>query len=139
MDEINARISPILGYGWALCAMIACFVFAMPQFALGVAGITQNLAQMKPSDVGMGTESAITAGSICWRCSWSGCMRRAAADSNFSERIIKLSVAAIVVCFFGVVASLIGFPEKSTGPPSRRASSRISPSSPSRPPTSWSI
>ena len=47
MDEINGQITPILGYGWALCSMFACFVFAMPQFALGVAAITQNLAQMK--------------------------------------------------------------------------------------------
>lgn len=106
MDEINARISPILGYGWALCAMIACFVFAMPQFALGVAGITQNLAQMKPSDVGMGTESAITAGFYLLAMFMVWMYAQGGGGLKFFERIIKLSVAAIVVCFFGVVASL---------------------------------
>lgn len=106
MDEINARISPILGYGWALCSMIACFVFAMPQFALGVAGITQNLAQMKPSSVGLGLEAAITAGFYLLAMFMVWMYAQGGGGLKFFERIIKLSVAAIVVCFFGVVASL---------------------------------
>ena len=106
MDEINARISPILGYGWALCSMLACFVFAMPQFALGVAGITQNLAQMPTSEVGIGLEALIT---VCFYglAMFMVCMYALGGKGlKFFERIIKLSVAAIVICFFGVVASL---------------------------------
>lgn len=106
MDEINASISPILGYGWALCSMLACFVFAMPQFALGVAGITQNLAQMPTSEVGIGLEALIT---VCFYglAMFMVCMYALGGKGlKFFERIIKLLVAAIVICFFGVVASL---------------------------------
>lgn len=106
MQEINAQVSPILGYGWALCSMIACFVFAMPQFALGVAGITQNFAQMEPANVGTGIEVTITA-LFYILAMFMVCMYAVGGKGlKFFERIIKLSVAAIVVCFFGVVISL---------------------------------
>ena len=105
MVAINKNITPILGYAWAIGSMLACFVFAWPQFALGVAAITQNIANMgsAPSQT---TEIIITA------CLFSVAMlmtiiyAQGGKGVKIFEIFIKLSVAAIVVCFFGVVISL---------------------------------
>lgn len=106
MDEINGQITPILGYGWALCSMFACFVFAMPQFALGVAAITQNLAQMNPANVGIGLEAGITAAFFVLAIIMVTIYASGGKGLKIFELIIKLSVAAIVICFFGVVIAL---------------------------------
>ena len=104
MVAINKQISPILGYGWAIGSMLSCFVFAMPQFALGVAAVTQNITTV--GEVSKTTEVIITA--ILFAIAMTMVAMYAVGGSwvKIFERIIKLSVAAIVVCFFGVVISL---------------------------------
>ena len=44
---INKHISPVLGWGWLIAAMLANLVWAMPQFALGTAAMQQNLGIME--------------------------------------------------------------------------------------------
>lgn len=104
MVAINKQISPILGYGWAIGSMLSCFVFAMPQFALGVAAVTQNITTV--GEVSKTTEVIITA--VLFAIAMTMVAMYAVGGSwvKIFERIIKLSVAAIVVCFFGVVISL---------------------------------
>ena len=105
MVAINKNITPVLGYAWAIGSMLACFVFAWPQFALGVAAITQNIANM-------GTAPSQTTEIIITACLFSIAMlmtiiyAQGGKGVKIFEIFIKLSVAAIVVCFFGVVISL---------------------------------
>ena len=105
MRELNANISPILGYGWAIASMIACLVNAMPQFALGVASIQQNLFKgIVP--MGKASECAIT---LCFFIAAMGLILLYSAGGKAAklfERIIMLSVATIVICFFSVVVFL---------------------------------
>ena len=42
-DAINRHVNPVLGWGWAIAALMANLVWAMPQFSLGTAAIQQNL------------------------------------------------------------------------------------------------
>ena len=105
MQGINSQISPILGYGWAIGSMLACLVFAMPQFALGVAAVTQNFsASTQAPSVLM--EVVITAVLFCLATAMVSMYAFGGKGIKFFEKIIKLSVAAIVICFFGVVISL---------------------------------
>ncbi len=105
MFAINKNITPILGYSWAIGSMLACFVFAWPQFALGVAAITQNICNSQTTPT-VETEIAITAGlfiiAIVMICVYA----KGGKGVKIFEMFIKFSVAAIVVCFFGVVISL---------------------------------
>ncbi|MBO7521139.1 MAG: hypothetical protein J6T16_02740, partial [Opitutales bacterium] len=105
MRELNANISPILGYGWAIASMIACLVNAMPQFALGVASIQQNLFKgIVP--MGKASECAIT---LFFFAAAMGLILLYSAGGKAAklfERIIMLSVATIVICFFSVVVFL---------------------------------
>ncbi len=105
MQRINSEISPILGYGWALGSLFACTVFAMPQFALGVAAVTQNFAGATeaPSTT---VEVVITAVLFCLAMAMVAMYAVGGSGVKFFEKIIKLSVAAIVICFFGVIISL---------------------------------
>lgn len=105
MRELNSNISPILGYGWAVASMVACLVNAMPQFALGVASIQQNIFS---SIVPMGkvSECVIT---FCFFLAAMGLILLYSAGGKAAklfERIITLSVATIVICFFSVVIFL---------------------------------
>ena len=104
MDEINRQISPILGYGWAIGSMLSCFVFAMPQFALGVAAITQNITTF--GEVSKTTEVAITAVLFAIAMLMVAMYASGGGGVKIFEMLIKLSVAAIVICFFGVVICL---------------------------------
>ena len=105
MQSVNSQISPILGYGWAIGSMLACLVFAMPQFALGVAAITQNFSASTDAP-SMLTEVGITVALFALATAMVSMYAFGGKGVKFFERIIKLSVAAIVICFFGVVLSL---------------------------------
>ncbi len=104
MKEINAHISPVLGYGWAIGSLLACLVFAMPQFALGVAAITQNICGA--SGASKGAECAITALMFAAAMAAVWLYARGGRGVKIFELLIKISVAAIVVCFFGVALVL---------------------------------
>lgn len=105
MRELNSNISPILGYGWAVASMVACLVNAMPQFALGVASIQQNIfSGIVP--MGKVSECVIT---FCFFLAAMGLILLYSAGGKAAkifERIITLSVATIVICFFSVVIFL---------------------------------
>ena len=105
MHAINKNITPVLGYSWAIGSMLACFVFAWPQFALGVAAITQNIANTGSAPT-LATEIAITATLFVIAIIMTTIYARGGKGVKVFEIFIKLSVAAIVVCFFGVVISL---------------------------------
>ena len=105
MQSVNSQISPILGYGWALGSLLACLVFAMPQFALGVAAVTQNFSASTDAP-SVGVEVAITAVLFVLAAAMVAMYAVGGRGVKFFEKIIKLSVAAIVICFFGVVISL---------------------------------
>ena len=105
MAAINKNLTPILGYGWAVGSMLACMVFAWPQFALGVAAITQNLCHMK-SAPSTGVEVGVTAALFALGLFMTAVYAVGGKGVKIFELFIKLSVAAIVVCFFGVVISL---------------------------------
>lgn len=103
MQSVNSQISPILGYGWALGSMFSCFIFAMPQFALAVAAVTQNLELVKDTQT---TQIMITAVAFAIAAIMVAMYAVGGKGVKIFEILIKLSVAAIVICFFGVVISL---------------------------------
>ncbi len=105
MIEVNKQISPLLGYGWCVGSLLACLVFAWPQFALGVAAVTQNITVSAEAPSVL-TEVIITAVFFLVAMSMVIMYSIGGKGVKFFERIIKLSVAAIVICFFGVVISL---------------------------------
>lgn len=63
-DAITTHISPVLGWGWLLAALMANLVWAMPQFSLGTAALQQNLLPEAVSGVNLGSSS------VCWDCFW---------------------------------------------------------------------
>ncbi len=108
MREINKNISPILGYGWAIGSLFACMVFAMPQFSLAVASIEQNIAPSCFTDMGnsMTDEIVITAIFFLIAMIMIAIYAGGGKGVKIFEWFIKGSVAAIVICFFGVVIQL---------------------------------
>ncbi len=107
MKALNREISPLLGYGWAIGSMLACLVFAMPQFSLAVASLEQNLAVgfFRGFDPLTG-KIIITAFFFILGMTMVSVYAMGGKGVKVFEIFIKGSVAAIVICFFGVVIQL---------------------------------
>ena len=101
---INQHVSPVLGWGWLIAAMMANLVWAMPQFSLGTAALQQNLFP-----------GTFTGAAGDWACA--GILLAVALvvtwfyDSGgwgmrFFDWTIKAMVAGVVLSFFGVVTAM---------------------------------
>jgi len=109
LREINNNISPILGWGWLLASMMANLVWSMPQFALAVAALRQNLLPglLGPEAMPEFTGKLIAA-SIVLALVITNVMIYISGGkgTKIFEIIMKLMVGSIVLCFFGVVIQL---------------------------------
>ncbi len=111
---INRHINPVLGWGWIIATMLANLVWCLPQYAVGTAGVRQNLL---PGLVG-----ADAIRSLGWP-DWSGnaivvagitvlCMAvvifydRGRRGIRVLEWVLKAMVGVIVVSFIGVVVMM---------------------------------
>ena len=106
---INRHVNPMLGWSWAIATLIANIVFAMPQFSVSTAAIRQNLLPglLGPDVMADTPAKLIVCGAlvlisvvIVWFYD------RGSKGVQFFEIILKLMVAVIVVCFFGVVIKM---------------------------------
>ncbi len=109
LRAINEHVNPVLGWGWLLSAMTANLVWSMPQYALGTAAVQQNLLpNLLGPDVmpdpwgkliilGVILIITITVVMLYGIAGW---------GVKLFEIIVKVMVAMIVLCFFGVVVKL---------------------------------
>jgi len=106
---INEHVNPVLGWGWAIATLMANLVWALPQFSLATASVRQNVF---PAFIGQGVmadnpANLLVVCAICAICisivwfydsgSW---------GIKLFEAILKIMVALIVICFFGVVIKM---------------------------------
>jgi Mn2+/Fe2+ NRAMP family transporter len=109
-QAINRHVNPVLGWAWALAALLASIVWALPQFSLANGVVQQNLL---PSIFGpdgvVGETAAILIVSIAmlmvtYFVTWN--YNRDRAGVFYYELILKGVVAVIVISFIGVVVRL---------------------------------
>jgi Mn2+/Fe2+ NRAMP family transporter len=109
LRQINNNISPILGWGWLTASMMANLVWSLPQFALAVAALRQNLL---PGILGPEAMPEMTgklvAASIVLALVVTNVMIYISGGrgTRIFETLMKLMVGTIVLCFFGVVVRL---------------------------------
>jgi Mn2+/Fe2+ NRAMP family transporter len=110
---INEHVSPVLGWGWLIAAMLANMVWSMPQFSLGTEAIRVNIL---PGIFGDRPDSLvqnqfisklIVAASFFAVCIVVAMLYDSGGKGvKIFEYIMKAVVTIIVVCFFGVVIKL---------------------------------
>lgn len=98
---ICRHINPVLGWGWLIAVLMANVVWTLPQFSLGTAALQQNLVPGIPTLACVLLILAL-ATTVIWFYD-SG-----ARGIRIFEGLLKGMVGLIVVCFFGVVATLAG-------------------------------
>ena len=118
---INRHINPVLGWSWLLASLMANMVWSFPQYSLCFAVIEQNLLPdvftgEGPLAVADGTEASTFAKwlvslsilLLCTVVTWS--YGSGSLGVKIYEAVLKIIVAVIVLCFFGVVIrmSLVG-------------------------------
>jgi Mn2+/Fe2+ NRAMP family transporter len=93
---IKEEVNPVLAWGWAIATLMANLVWCLPQFALGTAAIQQNLVPGIPK-VACVAILFIAAGTVIWFYDSGG------KGIKIFETLLKIMVAIVVLCFFGVV------------------------------------
>jgi len=116
---INKHINPVLGWSWLIASLMATMVWAMPQYSLCFGVLEQNLLPgifsgegfLAPSpgreDFGKWAVSLVIL-AICLPVTWS--YGSGSVGVKVYETILKVIVAMVVLCFFGVVVrmSMVG-------------------------------
>ena len=107
---INRHINPVLGWSWALATLLANMVWALPQYSLATGVIEQNLA---PSVFGaegtlgdFGGKVVIVAAILAATIFVTWSYGRGSRGVRIYERMLKIVVAGIVLCFVGVAVQL---------------------------------
>ena len=107
--SINRHVSPVLGWGWLVAAMLANLVWAMPQFSLGTAALQQNLGLFtgEPGSW-MGRNGAAVAAAALGGVSALVVALQSSGGrgGKVFDLILKGMVGVVVLSFFGVVASM---------------------------------
>jgi len=107
---INRHVSPVLGWAWLLASLSANMFWCLPQYSLATGVLQLNLL---PDLVGPGSAMGLGNGKVLiaiailiftTAITW-------AYDSGswgikLYELLLKLMVASIVVCFFGVIYAI---------------------------------
>jgi Mn2+/Fe2+ NRAMP family transporter len=106
LRAINSHINPVLGWSWLLASMTANLVWAMPQFALGLASLTKMLfPQILGVEGPLGTNGRFVA-ALCIlviNLTFLTLYSSGGKGMKIFETIIKCMVATTVLCFVGVV------------------------------------
>ncbi len=116
-EAVRVHVNPVLAWGWILAVAAANIVWCLPQYALANEVLSQNLLPGLFGDQGAVTRAGGERGSllsmavisasllvICTVITWS--YDRGGWGIRLYERILKLLVAMVVVCFVGVVCVL---------------------------------
>jgi Mn2+/Fe2+ NRAMP family transporter len=104
---INRHVNPVLGWGWAIATLMANLVWAMPQFTLGTSSIRENLLPGLFGSMPVGQANLILGVAILVICAvvvWF--YDTGSKGIKAFEIILKVMVAVIIVCFFGVVVRM---------------------------------
>lgn len=110
-NAINEHINPILGWSWALGALLASVVWAMPQFALANGVLQQNLFpdSLGPDSALGGFGSTLVASvfllAVTIGVTWN--YGRGSRGVRIYEMLLKGLVGLVVLAFFGVVIRLM--------------------------------
>ncbi len=107
---INRHVNPVLGWGWALASLAASMVWCLPQYALANGVMQQNLLPGLLGEEGplgdLGGKAVVTGLVLVLTIAVTWAYGRGSRGVRIYERTLKVLVALIVLCFFGVVVRL---------------------------------
>ncbi len=110
LKAINRHVNPVLGFGWLFASMTANIVWSIPQYALGMASLRQNLFAGLLGDGGaLGGAGLYVAAFIVLAIAFSAGMIYSIGGKGVKifEILVKCLVGMTVLCFMLVVAKLL--------------------------------
>ena len=109
-QAINRHVSPLLGWAWAIASLMANMVWSLPQYSLATSAVQQNLL---PDLLGadgvtgdLGGKVIICAVILAVTISITWLYGEGGWGVKVYEGTLKVVVALIVLCFFGVVVKM---------------------------------
>ncbi|HAQ71510.1 MAG TPA: hypothetical protein DCR48_11105 [Flavobacteriales bacterium] len=104
---MKENINPVLAWGWLLASLMANMIWVLPQYSLAYSAMTQNLFPSIPNPDSTGTKLLITAVIFAFSAFITMCYGKQGKGMKIYENVLKLIVAAIVLCFMIVAGKLI--------------------------------
>jgi Mn2+/Fe2+ NRAMP family transporter len=104
---INAHVSPVLGWGWAIASLLASMVWALPQYSVATAVLQQNLLPNLVGGENSGWGKYAVVGvilALSTVITWS--YGSGGLGLKLYELILKILVGIVVICFGGVIVKL---------------------------------
>ena len=95
------HVSPFLAWAWLIATVVANVVFCSAQFALGADAVQGNLGGMSINPYVITSIFFVISLGLIWLFSGEG------KASKIIDTVIKFMVAIIVLCFIGVVITLM--------------------------------
>ena len=108
-QALATHVNPVMAWGWALAAMMANLVWAIPQFGLGTAAITSNLIPGLGETMAGGNQAPKVAIILILLAVSTGIVMiydSGAKGVKLFEFVLKCMVAVVVISFFGVVIKM---------------------------------
>lgn len=102
---INKHVNPVLGWGWLIATCMANIIWCMPQFSLCYAALDKNLVPGGLSD-SLGTKLGISFVLLLITSTVLFFNLKGGKTAKIFDLLLKALIAAIVLCFFGVVIYL---------------------------------
>jgi len=108
-DAINHHVNPVLGWGWAVATLMANLVWAMPQFSLATSSVRENLMpgvfgagamEVNQANIIIGLIILVICAVVVWFYD------KGSKGITAFETLLKVMVAVIILCFFGVVIKM---------------------------------
>jgi len=110
LKAINRHVNPVLGWSWLFASMAANVVWAIPQYALGMASLRQNLFVGIMGEGGaLGGAGLYVAAAIMLGVALSAGMLYSVGGKGVKifEILVKCLVGMTVLCFLSVVVKLL--------------------------------
>ena len=105
--SMREGINPVLAWGWLLASLMANMIWVLPQYSLAYSAMTQNLFPSIPNPESSSTKMMITMVIFAFSAFITMCYGKQGKGMKIYENILKLTVAAIVLCFMIVAGKLI--------------------------------
>ncbi|WDE95531.1 divalent metal cation transporter [Lentisphaera profundi] len=105
--SMKDNINPVLAWGWLLASLMANMIWVLPQYSLAYSAMTQNLFPSIPNPESMTTKLIITAIIFAFSAFITMCYGKQGKGMKIYENLLKITVAAIVLCFMIVAGKLI--------------------------------
>lgn len=107
-EAMRTEVNPALAWGWAIATLLSNVIWVLPQYSLAYSAVSQNLLPGVFENAGEGAKYIVSALILAVVVVITLSYGKEGGGIKVYESLLKIIVAAIVLCFVGVVIKIAG-------------------------------